>query len=147
MSNNQRAGSEFRIEKDALGEVKVPAGHLWGAQTERSVHNFPIGLERYRWGRPVIRALGVLKKCAALANRQLGELPVDKVDLIVRAAQEVIDGKLDQGWDKLVALLHHVAAILDRADDRGVGTWTANPFALKGLRWWYFRPARARRPT
>ncbi len=66
-----------------------------GAQTERSRHNFPIGVERYRWNRPVIRALGILKKCAALANGELGQLPAGKVELIVRAAQEVIDGKLD----------------------------------------------------
>src|SRR4029077_12470392 len=72
-----------------------PADHLWGAQTERSRHNFPIGVERFHWGRPVIRALGILKKCAALANGELGQLPHEKVDLIVRAAQEVIDGKLD----------------------------------------------------
>jgi hypothetical protein len=52
-------------------------------------------VERHRWGRPVIRALGILKKCAALANEELGQLPHQKVDLIVRAAQEVIDGKLD----------------------------------------------------
>ena len=75
--------------------MKVPADHLWGAQTQRSHENFPIGVERYRWGRPVIRALGILKKCAALANGELGQLPQQKVDLIVRAAQEVIDGKLD----------------------------------------------------
>ena len=86
---------KFRVEEDSLGNVEVPANHLWGAQTERSHHNFPIGVERYRWGRPVIRALGILKKCAALANGELGQLPRDKVDLIVRAAQEVIDGKLD----------------------------------------------------
>ncbi|HEY7335923.1 MAG TPA: class II fumarate hydratase [Bryobacteraceae bacterium] len=85
----------FRIEHDALGEVSVPADRLWGAQTERSQHNFPIGVERYRWGRPVIRALGILKKCAALANADLGQLPREKADLIARAAQEVIDGKLD----------------------------------------------------
>jgi len=84
-----------RIEEDALGNVEVPREHLWGAQTERSRNNFPIGVERYRWGRPVIRALGILKKCAALANEELGQLPLQKVDLIVRAAQEVIDGKLD----------------------------------------------------
>ena len=87
--------SKFRVEEDALGNVEVPAEHLWGAQTERSHRNFPIGVERYRWGRPVIRALGILKKCAALANGELGQLPGEKVDLIVRAAQEVIDGKLD----------------------------------------------------
>ncbi len=86
---------KFRVEEDSLGNVEVPANHLWGAQTERSHHNFPIGVERYRWGRPVIRALGILKKCAALANGDLGQLSRDKVDLIVRAAQEVIDGKLD----------------------------------------------------
>jgi fumarate hydratase class II len=86
---------EVRIEEDALGNVEVPADHLWGAQTQRSHLNFPIGVERYRWGRPVIRALGILKKCAALANGTLGQLPREKVDLIVRAAQEVIDGKLD----------------------------------------------------
>ena len=85
----------FRVEEDALGNVEVPADHLWGAQTERSHRNFPIGVDRYRWGRPVIRALGILKKCAALANGELGQLPREKVDLIVRAAQDVIDGKLD----------------------------------------------------
>jgi len=102
MSTHQSIANEFRVEKDALGEVKVPANRLWGAQTERSVHNFPIGVERYRWGRPVIRAFGILKKCAALANRELGELPQDKVDLIVRAAQEVIDGKLDDEFPLVV---------------------------------------------
>jgi fumarate hydratase class II len=87
--------SQFRIEEDALGEVRVPAERLWGAQTQRSHTNFPIGTDRFRWGRPVIRALGILKKCAALANGELGQLPKEKVDLIVRAAQEVIDGRWD----------------------------------------------------
>src|SRR5208337_2610686 len=87
--------NEFRIEEDAFGDVQVPAEHLWGAQTQRSHVNFPIGVERFRWGRPVIRALGILKKGAALANGELGQLPKNKVELIVRAAQEVIDGKLD----------------------------------------------------
>src|SRR5580704_10057509 len=76
--------------------------HLWGAQTERSRRNFPIGVERYRWGRPVIRALGILKKCAALANFELGQLPKGKVDLIVRAAQDVIEGKLDSEFPPVV---------------------------------------------
>src|SRR5258706_2786979 len=84
-----------RVEEDALGNVEVPSEHLWGAQTERSRNNFPIGVDRFHWGLPVIRALGILKKCAALANGELGQLPREKVDLIVRAAQEVIDGKLD----------------------------------------------------
>ncbi len=94
--------SEFRIEEDALGDVQVPAEHLWGAQTQRSHGNFPIGVERFRWGRPVIRALGILKKCAALANGELGQLPKEKVDLIVRAAQEVIDGRLDDEFPLVV---------------------------------------------
>jgi fumarate hydratase class II len=94
--------ARFRIEEDALGEVSVPAERLWGAQTERSRHNFPIGVERYRWGRPVIRALGILKKCAALANAELGQLPREKTDLIARAAQEVVDGKLDAEFPLVV---------------------------------------------
>jgi fumarate hydratase, class II len=93
---------EFRTEKDALGPVQVPADRLWGAQTERSRENFPIGVDRYRWGRPVIRALGVLKKCCALANGDLGQLPKEKVDLIVRAAQEVIDGRWDAEFPLVV---------------------------------------------
>ena len=86
---------KIRVEEDSLGRIEVPAEHLWGAQTERSHRNFQIGIERHRWGRPVIRALGILKKCAALANRDVGQLTVEKADLIARAAQEVIDGKLD----------------------------------------------------
>ena len=87
--------STIRIERDSLGEVAVPADHLWGAQTQRSATFFPIGVDRFAWGRPVIRALGVLKKCAALANGELGQLPDDKVRMIAAAAQEVIDGKHD----------------------------------------------------
>jgi fumarate hydratase class II len=95
MTTNRRAAAKFRGEEDALGKVNVPADRLWGAQTERSIHNFPIGVEHYRWRPPVIRALGILKKCAALANAELGQLPSEKMDLIVRAAQDVIEGKLD----------------------------------------------------
>src|SRR4029077_11834373 len=94
--------NEFRIEEDALGDVQVPAEHLWGAQTQRSHLNFPIGVDRFRWARPVIRALGILKKCAALANGDLGQLVPDKVDLIVRAAQDVVDGKLDDEFPLVV---------------------------------------------
>lgn len=79
------ADSSFRVEEDALGNVEVPADHLWGAQTQRSHENFPIGVECYRRGRPVIRARGILKKCAALANAEVGQLPREKVDLIVQA--------------------------------------------------------------
>jgi fumarate hydratase, class II len=95
MKNEPKARPGTRIEEDALGNVEVPASHMWGAQTQRSHLNFPIGVDRFHWGRPVIRALGILKKCAALANGELGQLPKKKVDLIVQAAQEVIDGKWD----------------------------------------------------
>jgi len=95
MKTRRRLKRGFRSEKDALGPVAVPAEHLWGAQTERARQNFQIGRERYRWDRSVIRALGLVKKCAALANGELGELPHGKVRLIVRAAQEVIEGKWD----------------------------------------------------
>ncbi len=95
MAEPKTTSPKVRIEEDALGEVAVPAEHLWGAQTQRSRQNFPIGVERFRWGRPVIRALGIVKKCAALANGELGQLPPAKVDLIGRAADEVIAG----GWD------------------------------------------------
>ena len=102
MPSNGHDGANVRIEEDALGHVEVPVDHLWGAQTERSHRNFPIGVERYRWGRTVIRALGILKKCAALANGELGQLPSDKVDLIVNAAQDVIDGNLDHEFPLVV---------------------------------------------
>src|ERR1700759_5201507 len=92
----------YRLEEDALGEVQVPAQHLWDAQTQRSHLNFPIGVERFRWARPVVRALGILKKYAALANGQLGQLPKEKVDLIVRAVQEVIDGRRDDEFPLVV---------------------------------------------
>jgi fumarate hydratase class II len=85
----------FRIEHDSLGPVEVPADRLWGAQTERARHHFAVGAEQFRWSRPVIRALGVVKKCAALANGDLNELASQKADLIARAAQEVVDGRWD----------------------------------------------------
>jgi fumarate hydratase, class II len=100
MDSREPAG--FRVEKDSLGEVRVPADRLWGAQTQRSVENFPIGSDRFVWGRPVIRALGLLKKAAALANRDLGRLSSDKADLIARAADDVIAGRLDEEFPLVV---------------------------------------------
>jgi len=82
----------MRIEHDALGDVAVPAEHLWGAQTQRSIENFRAGPV---WGREVIRAFGILKKGCALANQALGQMPEAKVRLIVAAAEEVIAGKWD----------------------------------------------------
>jgi fumarate hydratase class II len=85
----------FRTEHDALGPVEVPSDRLWGAQTERSRHFFAIGVPRFVWTRPVIRALGLLKKSAALANGELGTISKDRAELIARAADEVIAGRLD----------------------------------------------------
>jgi fumarate hydratase, class II len=91
-----------RIENDSLGPVEIPAARLWGAQTQRSLENFSIGGPRYRWGRPVIRALGLVKKCAAQVNGQLGQISSPKVDLIVRAADEVIAAHWDDEFPLLV---------------------------------------------
>src|SRR5438105_2600100 len=84
-----------RIESDSMGSVEVPADRYWGAQTQRSLHHFSIGGPTERMPTEVIRAFGVLKKACALVNERLGRLPKDKADLIVRAADEVIDGTLD----------------------------------------------------
>jgi fumarate hydratase class II len=92
----------YRMDKDSLGEVRVPADKLWAAQTQRSIENFPIGTDRFVWGRPVIRALGLLKKSAALANGELGQLSEEVVALIVRAADEVIEGRLDDEFPLVV---------------------------------------------
>ncbi len=92
----------YRIEKDALGEVRVPADRLWGAQTQRSIENFPIGVPRYRWDRAVIRAFGLVKLAAARVNAALGTLPVDKAVLIERAAHEVVEGRLDDEFPLVV---------------------------------------------
>jgi fumarate hydratase class II len=94
--------ADDRIEKDALGEVKVPAARLWGAQTQRSIGNFPIGVPRFRWDRPVIRALGLVKLASARANAKLGTLSGDKARLIERAAREVVEGALDAEFPLVV---------------------------------------------
>ncbi|AWR86576.1 class II fumarate hydratase [Meiothermus taiwanensis] len=92
----------YRIETDTMGEVQVEESRYWGAQTQRSLQNFPIGQERFKMPRSIIRAMGILKKGAALANADLGELPREKADLIVRAADEVIAGKLDDHFPLVV---------------------------------------------
>ncbi|HEX7334972.1 MAG TPA: class II fumarate hydratase [Pyrinomonadaceae bacterium] len=85
--------AKTRIETDSMGPIEVPADRYWGAQTQRSLHHFNIGFDRMP--REMIRALGILKKAAALVNEDLGKLPHDKAELIVRACDEVIEGKLD----------------------------------------------------
>ena len=82
-----------RVETDSMGEIEVPSNVYWGAQTQRSLKHFNIGFDVMP--REVIRALGILKKAAAIVNFDLGKLAEDKMQLIVQAADEVIDGKLD----------------------------------------------------
>jgi len=83
----------YRIEKDTMGEIEVPADKYYGAQTARSLKNFKIGGEKFP--REMIRALGIVKKAVAITNYELGVLSKEKMELIVKAADEVIDGKLD----------------------------------------------------
>jgi len=89
----EQSAKKTRTETDSMGAIEVAADRYWGAQTERSLHHFNIGDDRMP--REMIRALGILKKAAALVNEDLGKLPHDKAELIVRACDEVIEGKLD----------------------------------------------------
>src|SRR2546421_10979602 len=89
-----------RKESDSMGTVDVPADRYWGAQTQRSLHHFSIGEDRMPL--EVVRAFGILKKAAALVNAEAGRLPEDKADLIVRAADEGVDGKLDDHFPLFV---------------------------------------------
>ena len=83
-----------RTETDTMGPMQVAADRYWGAQTERSLHHFKIGPERFP--RELIRAFGLLKKAAAVVNRDRGALESKKADAIIQAADEVIAGKLDE---------------------------------------------------
>ncbi|GAB4456971.1 MAG: class II fumarate hydratase [Anaerolineae bacterium] len=85
---------EYRIETDTMGQIEVPTNKYYGAQTARSLIHFKIGHDRFP--REMIRALGILKKAAALTNKELYPAFAEKADLIVRAADEVIEGKLDE---------------------------------------------------
>ncbi|MEZ5087981.1 MAG: class II fumarate hydratase [Tessaracoccus sp.] len=94
----------FRNETDSMGTIEVPSDRYWGAQTQRSIGNFPIGRDTFVWGRSMVRALGILKKSAALANAELGELPLDddQTKALVQAADEVIRGDLDDHFPLVV---------------------------------------------
>jgi fumarate hydratase class II len=92
---------DFRIEKDTMGEVKVPADKYWGAQTQRSVQNFKIG-EPGSMPKEIIRAFGYLKKAAAHANFDLGVLSAEKRDLISQVCDEIIEGKLDDQFPLVI---------------------------------------------
>ena len=93
-------GEEHRIEKDSMGELAVPADRYWGCQTQRSLMNFKIGSERFP--REFIRAFGIVKQAAAEVNAGLGLIDDDTADIVQRAAQEVVDGKLDDHFPLVV---------------------------------------------
>lgn len=91
---------DFRMESDSMGSIKVPTDKYYGAQTARSLMNFKIGGERFP--AELIRALAIVKKAAALTNHELGTLPKEKLDLILQAAEEVIEGKLNDHFPLVV---------------------------------------------
>ncbi len=93
---------EYRIERDTMGEVKVPAEKYWGAQTQRSRDNFKIGGESMKMPEEIIKAFAILKKAAALTNNDLGVLPTDKADIIAKVCDEITDGKLDDQFPLVV---------------------------------------------
>ncbi|MEM9879696.1 MAG: lyase family protein, partial [Pseudomonadota bacterium] len=89
-------GAAIRTESDTFGPIDVPANKYWGAQTQRSIQNFPIGIETMPAS--VVRALGIVKQAAAKANMELGNLDKKRGRAIVKAAQDVIDGKLNDNF-------------------------------------------------
>ena len=94
------ADGEWRVEHDSMGEMRVPADALWGAQTQRSHENFPIGTETMPRG--IVRAFAVLKKAAAQANAELGAITAEQRDAIAAACDEVLDGRLDDQFPLVV---------------------------------------------
>ena len=88
--------SQYRIETDSMGEIEVPSEALWGAQSQRSLQNFNIGIETLP--APMIRAMGIVKKAAAMTNEKLGKLDKHKADAIIAAAEDVIQGRLNHAF-------------------------------------------------
>lgn len=93
---------EYRMEKDTLGNVRVPGDAYYGAQTQRSIENFKIAQDINRMPKEIIEAFAYLKKGAALANKEAGVLSPEKCDLIVRVCDEILDGKLDGSFPLVV---------------------------------------------
>jgi len=93
---------EYRIEKDTMGEVKVPANVYWGAQTQRSIENFKIAQDINKMPKEIIKAFAYLKKAAALANFDAGVLPKEKADLIGQVCDEILEGKLHDQFPLVV---------------------------------------------
>ncbi len=92
----------YRIEKDTMGEVKVPAEAYYGAQTQRSIDNFKIAQDINRMPKEIIRAFAYLKKAAAITNQEAGVLSKEKTELIGKVADEILDGKLDEYFPLVV---------------------------------------------
>src|SRR5690606_34458059 len=92
----------FRIEKDTMGQVEVPAEKYWGAQTQRSKDNFKIGGDSMRMPMEIIRAFAILKKAAAQANADLGVLDKEKSELIGKVCDEIVKGELDDQFPLVV---------------------------------------------
>ncbi len=93
---------EYRIEKDTMGKVEVPSDVYWGAQTQRSILNFPIAQDINKMPKEIIRAFAYLKKAAAITNFEAGILPEDKMRLIGQVCDEILDGKLDDQFPLVV---------------------------------------------
>src|SRR5689334_9926354 len=93
---------EYRVEKDTMGEVKVPVDAYYGAQTQRSIDNFRIAQDINRMPKEIIRAFAYLKKAAAITNHEAGVLPKEKLDLISKVADEILEGKLDDYFPLVV---------------------------------------------
>src|SRR5215472_17271198 len=93
MKSTGGRSQDSRIERDSMGEMRIPAGALYGAQTQRAVENFPIS--NLRFPREFIRALGLIKLADARANMELGVLPRNIGNAIVKASEEVSEGQLD----------------------------------------------------
>jgi fumarate hydratase class II len=94
--------SDYRIEKDTMGTVQVPANVYWGAQTQRSIENFKIAQDINKMPKEIIRAFAYLKKAAAITNKEAGVLPQEKCELIGRICDEILEGKLDDQFPLVV---------------------------------------------
>src|ERR671928_1493110 len=92
----------YRIEKDTMGEVKVPSHVYWGAQTQRSIENFKIAQDINKMPKEIIKAFAYLKKAAALTNLELGVLSQEKADAIAQVCDEILEGKLDDQFPLVV---------------------------------------------
>jgi len=102
MSDDPAANLPPRTESDAMGSLEISAGKLWGAQTQRSILNFPIGGNESRMPLPIVYGMATVKKCCALYNKSIGKMPANVADAIAEAADEVISGKHDRQFPLVI---------------------------------------------